>query len=342
MNRECGPLCGSCGAIPRIRVANKHNDDLFATGCQNIPLQRGVSKKLIIGESQLVGFGLYLAEPARKGAYLSEYTGEVCFKKNIILTVSKLIIHKQAISLNESERRGVIYDRKYLSFLFDLNSEWVIDAARFGNKTRFINHAESEKNGLNCAAQIVLVNGEHRIKFYALRDIQVGEELLFNYGKKFAEKQGLNAKLPTANGKKGLVVGDEAIDALDGLDPSIRRGRNTAIRGGRGRKARKIAGPERLESRTARKSKLSSSRRIETEEMDVDMDMDADVDVDVDITEEPLPRINDGDDSDDVFEDIGGQGVDEEEDDEEAEDDSVDLGEGRLKRMIRRPARYTR
>jgi len=78
MNRECGPLCGSCGAIPRIRAANKHNDDLFATGCQNIPLQRGVSKKMIIGESQLVGFGLYLAEPVRKGAYLSEYTGEVC------------------------------------------------------------------------------------------------------------------------------------------------------------------------------------------------------------------------------------------------------------------------
>ena len=256
---------------------------------------------------------------------------------NINLTIHMLTTHKQAISLNESERRGVIYDRKYLSFLFDLNSEWVIDAARFGNKTRFINHAESEKNGLNCAAQIVLVNGEHRIKFYALRDIQVGEELLFNYGKKFAEKQGLNAKLPTANGKKGLVVGDEAIDALDGLDPSIRRGRNTAIRGGRGRKPRKAAGTDRLEVRTARKSKLSTSRPTEQHEMGMDVDVDV---MEVDFMEEPLPPIDDGDDSDDVFEDMDDEEVGEEE--EDAEDEMVDLGEGRGKRTIRRPARYTR
>jgi histone-lysine N-methyltransferase EZH2 len=41
----------------------------------------------------------------------------------------------------------------------------------------------------------VLVNGEHRIKFMALRDIGAGEELFFNYGKHFAEKQGLTKKL---------------------------------------------------------------------------------------------------------------------------------------------------
>ena len=93
-----------------------------------------------------------------------------------------------------------------MSFLFDLNREWCIDAARLGNKTRFINHADNEKNGLNCEAKIVLVNGEHRIKFSALRDIATGEELLFNYGKKFAEKHGLSKILPKAKegGKKGV------------------------------------------------------------------------------------------------------------------------------------------
>lgn len=238
MNRECGPECISCGAIPRINPANKHEDHLFTHGCQNVYLQRGVLKASVMGESQLegVGFGLYLAEPVQKGDFLSEYTGEV-------------------ISSQEAERRGIIYDRKFLSFLFDLNKDYVIDAARLGNNTRFINHADNEKDGLNCEAKIILVNGEHRIKFVALRDIAVGEELLFNYGKKFAEKHGLSKKLPKAKegGKKGVLVGEEALDALDGVDQRQKsarkkveqtratRGRPRGSRGRGGSKMRKTA-----------------------------------------------------------------------------------------------------
>lgn len=79
MNRECGPQCSSCGAIPRLNIDNRYDDQIFATGCQNIHLQRGISRKLIMGESQLegVGFGLYLGEPVRKGEFLCEYVGEV-------------------------------------------------------------------------------------------------------------------------------------------------------------------------------------------------------------------------------------------------------------------------
>ncbi len=79
MNRECGPECGSCGALERIYPANKYDDDLFTTGCQNVYLQRGVSKAMVMGESQLVGFGLYLAEAVKKGDFLSEYAGEVYY-----------------------------------------------------------------------------------------------------------------------------------------------------------------------------------------------------------------------------------------------------------------------
>lgn len=227
MNRECGPQCVSCGAVPRIDPANKYHDELFATGCQNVPLQRGVPRKVILGESQLAGFGLYLAESVRKGQFIMEYAGEV-------------------VSGNEAERRGIIYDRKLLSFLFDLNNEWVVDAARLGNNSRFINHAEYERDGLNCEAKIVLVNGEHRIKFVALRDLKEGEELLFNYGKKFAEKHGLSKKLPKANAR-GKVEGEDALAALDGVNLARRatRGKLTSVRGGRGgtrtRKARKTA-----------------------------------------------------------------------------------------------------
>ncbi|KAG4430406.1 hypothetical protein IFR05_014112 [Cadophora sp. M221] len=217
MNRECGPECGTCGALARIDPANKYDDELFTTGCQNVYLQRGVSKATVMGESQLVGFGLYLAEAVKKGDFLSEYVGE-------------------NISSEEADRRGIVYDRKYLSFLFDLNQDRVIDAARLGNKTRFINHSSTTADGLNCEAKIVLVNGEHRIKFVALRDIDVGEELLFNYGKKFAEKQGLDKTLPKAKAsrKRGVLEGEEALDALDGMDQRKRgtREKINAIRGG--------------------------------------------------------------------------------------------------------------
>lgn len=189
----------------------------------------------------------------------------------------------QVISGAEADRRGIIYDRKYLSFLFDLNSEWCIDAARLGNKTRFINHADNEKDGLNCEAKIFLVNGEHRIKFVALRDIAIGEELLFNYGRKFAEKHGLSKKLPKAKegGRKGVVVGKEALEALDG---NRARGRMTAIRGGHstGRREKKA-----IKSAIVRPMRELIAEVVEEEDIfDVDHDEDEDGDDDAQIVYE--------------------------------------------------------
>lgn len=79
MNRECGPECGSCGARVRINPTNRYNDILFTSGCQNCYLQRGVHKRLIIGESQIdgAGFGAYAAEPINKNEWFAEYVGEV-------------------------------------------------------------------------------------------------------------------------------------------------------------------------------------------------------------------------------------------------------------------------
>ena len=112
-------------------------------------------------------------EPAEKGEYVAEYVGEI-------------------ITNEEAERRGLLYDELKMSFLFDLNADVVVDAYRFGNKTRFINHSSD----YNCEAKIRLVNGEHRIGFFTTRAVHVGEELFFDYGKKFAEKHGLTDAVP--------------------------------------------------------------------------------------------------------------------------------------------------
>lgn len=184
MNRECGDQCDTCGAIPRLRPQDRYNHELFQHGCQNIALQRGVNKKLILGKSPIpnAGFGLFTAEPVKKGDFISEYTGEV-------------------ISDKEADRRGVGYDARRLSYLFGLNKEWVIDATRMGNKTRFINHAKSEAGGTNCFARVLFVQGEYRIEFRATRNILIGEELLFDYGTSFAEIHDLNKKSGDGKGK---------------------------------------------------------------------------------------------------------------------------------------------
>lgn len=77
MNRECGPECISCGAVDRLNPAKRDNDDLYTWGCQNVSLQRGRPKETVVGESQIAGFGLYSAEPIRKGEFIDEYKGEV-------------------------------------------------------------------------------------------------------------------------------------------------------------------------------------------------------------------------------------------------------------------------
>ncbi|KAK9448900.1 uncharacterized protein V1518DRAFT_416628 [Limtongia smithiae] len=159
-NRECDPdLCRSCGADELLDPKNR---DIIENKryCKNVNLQRGVGRRVIVGPSVVSGWGLFMGEPIKQDEFLGEYKGEL-------------------ISQDEAERRGKIYDKRGVSFLFESTKDQCVDATRAGNKLRFINHSRQNPN---CHARILFVNGVHRISFFTKRRIKEGEELFIDYG----------------------------------------------------------------------------------------------------------------------------------------------------------------
>lgn len=130
------------------------------TSCNSTTATSNSHKRVGLSFSAIHGWGVYALEDIKCGEFVYEYTGAV-------------------VSQDEAERRGSTYDKKKVSFLFDLNEDAVVDALRKGNKSKFINHHIAAQN---CSAKVVRAASDHRITVWADRDIKRGEELLFNYG----------------------------------------------------------------------------------------------------------------------------------------------------------------
>ncbi len=105
--------------------------------------------------SSIQGRGAFALRRIRKGTRIIEYIGEI-------------------ITDDEADRR---YDdekmARHHTFLFAVDTNHVIDGARRGNESRFINHSCEP----NCEAVIE----DNRVFIDALRTIHPGEELLYDY-----------------------------------------------------------------------------------------------------------------------------------------------------------------
>ena len=114
---------------------------------------RGYPLKLI--NSRIHGRGVIASKAIPAGQRIIEYTGE-------------------RVTNAEADRRYPFDESKpQHTFLFSVNSRTIIDAAYGGNVARYINHSCDP----NCEA--VIERGH--VYIHALRDIEAGEELGYDY-----------------------------------------------------------------------------------------------------------------------------------------------------------------
>lgn len=93
----------------------------------------------------------------------------------------------EVITEQEAERRGKEYDDEGRTYLFDMDfnsaddCEYTVDAYHCGNVSHFFNHSCDP----NLDTFVVFIDNPdpnmHHIAFFARRDIEKGEELMFDY-----------------------------------------------------------------------------------------------------------------------------------------------------------------
>ncbi|CAL1708430.1 unnamed protein product [Somion occarium] len=162
-NWECDPeLCRLVVGVKNKQQRKKYDDPQSGCihGCANTVLQKGLLPATEVKQGSF-GLGVFAMQKIKKFNFLGEYTAESFWRHDVT--------HEP------------IWSYTGLNYNFGLNSSQNLDAITVGNVTRYFNHSVTP----NVLANTLVVNGEHRIAFYAARDIKKGEELLFNYGDQY-------------------------------------------------------------------------------------------------------------------------------------------------------------
>jgi histone-lysine N-methyltransferase SETD1 len=117
-------------------------------------------KQLKFARSRIHDWGLFALEPIAADEMVIEYVGQ-----NI-----------RPVVADWREKR---YNEQGIgsSYLFRVDVETIIDATRFGNLARFINHSCNP----NCYAKVITVEGHKKIVIYSKQPIGVDEEITYDY-----------------------------------------------------------------------------------------------------------------------------------------------------------------
>lgn len=178
-------------------LIQENNEEYYTDTNNDLPFahQTALADGVFIQASEGRGMGVFAALPIPKGAWFGEYAGEILTKEQVERR------YWEDGEMNKDDERW-IQSRELRNqtmtgeYLFDVGNDFYIDGEDLEKSSwgRYLNHAsleEDEKNGTNfCNADVEEIpeNWEGdvfippRLFFVALRDIEVGEEICFNYG----------------------------------------------------------------------------------------------------------------------------------------------------------------
>ena len=133
------------------------------------PLKEKDQKEKLAVKKSIAGLGLFATAPIKKGSFIIEYKGPL-------------------LNQEQADNKGGLY-------LFALGKDWTIDGTARSNTARYINHSCI---GTNCEP----IQYAKHVKIKAKRNIKVGEELFYDYGKEYFDEY-LKAHCRCAKHAKG-------------------------------------------------------------------------------------------------------------------------------------------
>src|SRR5271168_4800522 len=102
----------------------------------------------------VTGLGLFATKPIKRGRYIATYRGRI-------------------ITTKEADRR----EARGARYMFEINSRWTIDGSPRWNVARYINHS--------CRPNAKPVGRKGGIVIVAMRRIEPGEEITYDYGRQY-------------------------------------------------------------------------------------------------------------------------------------------------------------
>ena len=107
-----------------------------------------------VDKSKIHGTGCYATTAIPRGQIVTEYVGE-------------LIDYAEAVRRNDKTHRN------YSEYILEVKKNLFIDAARFENQARYINHS--------CEPNCIIKTIKNRAFIVSIRPIAPGEELTYDY-----------------------------------------------------------------------------------------------------------------------------------------------------------------
>ncbi|GJQ68942.1 putative histone-lysine N-methyltransferase [Trypoxylus dichotomus] len=217
---NCGPT-SNCGddCINRLVLV----ECPASHKCQNQRIQKhewapGLEK--FMTESK--GWGVRTSLPIKTGEFILEYVGEVVSDQEF------------------KERMATRYVHDTHHYCLHLDCGLVIDGHRMGGDGRFVNHSCQP----NCEMQKWSVNGQSRMALFALRDIEAGEELTYDYNfSLFNPAEGQECKCGSDN-CRGVIGGKSQRVRQSTAPPPAPTGTGRVGRPRKNQAKRTLSGPK--------------------------------------------------------------------------------------------------